>query len=362
MLGKPFTGKFHPVKGPDVPDWKVASKFSSSDQLIALTNDELAKVDPLAMNIIVAQEMPEVPKHPIFVFQQTVNEWASDFFNRCLPDWEPFFHESPEQFDHQLTMFRLGMITQYLEQYCQIRYKEALKTPTDREEARRHGVVYTRAEDLFLHGLLRTREGTCGNMAALQVAIGWRLGWPVSLACAGSHFVMRYDDGEEVFNIEASAAGTGGWGAYEDEYYMKEASLPRKALDCGSDLRAVTPREMLGLFIGLRARIYENTNRFDEADRDYLQARALFPNNRQLHFGQLQISVQQGAKYFMPGERSHPNEMAAWLIEVCRVKGWPIPRITGRSSPVWQEENQKTEVVLDRATIDKVFTLVDVSQ
>jgi hypothetical protein len=102
-------------------------------------------------------------------------------------------------------------------------------------------------------------SGTCGNMAALHVALGWRLGWPLSLACAGSHYICRYDDGKKVFNIEATVYGDGGgFSSPPDEHYIQKHKLPKLALDCGSDLRSVTPLKMLALFLGLRARHLEN--------------------------------------------------------------------------------------------------------
>ena len=82
-----------------------------------------------------------------------------------------------------------------------------------------------------------TRRGTCGNMAALHVAIGWRLGWPVSLACVKSHLICRYDDGKVTHNIEATQAGYGGFKSDPDEYLIKEYGLPPIAVSSGSDLR-----------------------------------------------------------------------------------------------------------------------------
>jgi hypothetical protein len=32
-------------------------------------------------------------------------------------------------------------------------------------------------------------------MAALHLALGWRLGWPVSLAVVGWHVILRFDNG-----------------------------------------------------------------------------------------------------------------------------------------------------------------------
>jgi hypothetical protein len=144
----------------------------------------------------------------------------------------------------------------------------------------------------------------------------------VSLACAGAHFVARFDDGQVRYNLEATNTGQGGVSAPPDEFYRQEYNIPQKALDCGSDLRAVRPRELLGLFVGLRARHYENTGKFAEAEADYLLARWLFPTNRHLHVGQVQSTVQCAIDLFEPQEKGHPVELAEWLQQLVTMKGW----------------------------------------
>lgn len=76
------------------------------------------------------------------------------------------------------------------------------------------------------------------------------------------------------------------------------------------------PREMLGLFIGLRARHYDNLGQIEAAERDYLVAGALFPQNRRLHNGQVRATVQMASEVFDPREKGHPIELAAWLPPV----------------------------------------------
>jgi hypothetical protein len=116
-------------------------------------------------------------------------------------------------------------------------------------------------------------------------------GVALSLACAGPHFICRFDDGKKIINIEASR--TGGFYSPPDEYYRYEnIKIPQRAIDCGSDLRALSSREMLAVFFGARARHLENTNRFAEAEPDYLITRYLFPRNRKLYINQNQVSIQ----------------------------------------------------------------------
>jgi hypothetical protein len=204
----------------------------------------------------------------------------------------------------------LGVAHYVLENEAGIAYKEDQRTEST--------VWYTNPSDLFLNGVMDTRRGTCGNMAALHVAIGWRLGWPVSLACVRSHFICRYDDGTVTHNIEATQAGYGGFKSDPDEYLIREHSLPEIAIRCGSDLRALNPREMLGAFVGLRARHLRDTGRWTEAESDYLLARWLFPNSRKLYVDCMALAVPRGAQLFEPGEVGSPQSLAEAITEQYR--------------------------------------------
>ncbi len=120
-----------------------------------------------------------------------------------MPGAERVFRKTPQDWKNDVNFFRFGVLCCYLEHEAGIAYKEDQRNVT--------AVWYTDPSDLFLNGVMDTRRGTCANMAALHVAIGRRLGWPVSLACARSHFICRYDDGKVTHNIETTQAGYGGF-------------------------------------------------------------------------------------------------------------------------------------------------------
>jgi hypothetical protein len=204
------------------------------------------------------------------------------------------------EWKQDVRFFRLGVLCWYVDEVLGIRYREDQKGVRE--------VYYTDPNDLFLHGVIDTRRGTCANMAALHVALGWRLGWPVSLACVASHLICRYDDGKVTHNIEATNNGRGGFHSHPDAYYIRQYGLPELALRCGSDLRAITPREMLGIFLGLRARHWQDTKCYDRAELDYLLACSLFPQNRHLYLSQLRQSSRRTTEIL------DPIEAAAELI------------------------------------------------
>jgi hypothetical protein len=243
-------------------------------QLLACSDEELSRVDPLVMNLLVAKSIPSLANLDIPRYQRQADQWADEVRQR-LPAAERVFWQTPWDWKNDVNFFRLGVLCGYLEHEAGIAY---------REDQRNGGpVFYTDPSDLFLNGVMDSRRGTCGNMAALHVAIGWRLGWPVSLACVGSHFICRYDDGQVTHNIEATQAGYGGFKSDPDDYLIRQYNLPSVAISSGSDLRAIKPREMLGVFIGLRGRHMRDTGKLEDAETDYLLARHLFPNNRRLY-------------------------------------------------------------------------------
>jgi hypothetical protein len=271
---------------------------------VALSDFDLAGLDPVEMNLLVAQGVPALADLNIRRYQGIANQWAEDICRR-LTGAEKEFHKTPHQWKNDIHFFRLGVVCWYVDEVLGIRYRE-----DQRDLAQ---VLYTDPSDLFLNGVMDSRCGTCANMAALHVALCWRLGWPASLACVGPHLICRYDDGQVTHNIEATNNGKGGFHSHPDDYYLEQHRLSRKAVTSGSDLRAVTPREMLGLFVGARARYLENTGRPEKAEADYLLARYLFPCNRQLYIRQTRASVQQSCNRFDSGEPGHPKGLAGWL-------------------------------------------------
>jgi hypothetical protein len=277
---------------------------SMLEDLIGQSDSVLAAIDPLEINLLVARGIPACRDLPIESYQRTADGWAVDLASR-LAVFEDQFHESPDAWKNDIRFFRLGVLCWYLAEILGIRYRE------DQRELQ--AISYTDPSDLFVHGVMDTRQGTCGNLAALHVAIAWRLGWPLHLACAGPHIFCRYDDGEVVHNLEATNNSQRGFQSHPDEHYQESRGVPDVAIKCGSDLRAISPRQMLGLFIGLRGRHREDLGLLAEAETDYLLARTLFPENRRLYMAQIGVSVQLSDRRFNVGEAGHHTGLARWL-------------------------------------------------
>ena len=286
--------------------------------LLALSDEELSRTDPLEMNLLVAKEIPALADLQVAAYQRRADAWAEGL-RRYIRALEHHFWQTPQDWKDDIRYFCLGLLCQFLDLELKIAYKE--------DQRRAKEISYVDPSDLFLNGVMDTRRGTCGNMAALHVALGWRMGWPVSLACVHSHYICRYDDGEVTYNIEATDTGRGGFSSRSDAEYVKEYGLSPKAISTGSDLRALTPRELLGEFIHLRARHLrdlgnhlqdaeqadEGRKLLDAAERDYSLARYLNPDNRYLYRNGVGLSVMRGAELFDIGEVGHPLSLCDWI-------------------------------------------------
>ena len=278
-------------------------------QLIALSDAELEKVDIVQMNIAVAREIPGLEKLDCAAYRKTVDTWT-DQFRRWLPTVEHAFKEAPAKYKNDISFFRIGMLAQFLDEHVGIAYVEQQKQDQKRGVKE---VWYTDPGHLLLHGLIDTKRGTCGTMPGLHVAIARRMGWPVALACAKSHYVCRYGDGKAIYNIEATDTGRGGFAAGSDSDYMEAEGISPKAVACGSDLRKLTAREMLGVFVQARARHLADTNKPVQAARDYALAHTLFPRSRKIYAGLAGWLVPVGEKLFTPDEHGHPYSLGAYL-------------------------------------------------
>lgn len=209
-------------------------------ELLALSDEQLERVDLVLVNLAVAREIPTLRQLDVGKYRQTVDDWTAQF-SKWLAGAERSFEKTPWKWKNDLRFFRVGMLQGFLGHHIGVRYIE------DQKNAK--GVAYTDPSDLFLNKLIDQKLGTCANMAALHVAISRKMGWPVSLACAKSHFISRFDDGQVVHNIEnieATSTHPAAFASDPDDEYVRRFSLPAKAISCGSDLRPLTMREMLG--------------------------------------------------------------------------------------------------------------------
>ncbi|SVA98299.1 uncharacterized protein METZ01_LOCUS151153, partial [marine metagenome] len=70
-------------------------------------------------------------------------------------------------------------------------------------------------DELFLHGMLKSKFGYCMNLSLLYLIIGDQLDLPLYGVALPNHFFVRYDSGKNRINIESTELGA----SYPDSFY-----------------------------------------------------------------------------------------------------------------------------------------------
>jgi hypothetical protein len=281
---------------------------------IAMTDTELAKVDPIVMNLTVAKGIPECSGLDIGKYIATVDSWARaiDDGSRRL---EPSAKDEP-LYKYDRDLWRAGGMA------------IALAGPA-------FGVKYTgdkldpsKPEQSFVYGLIDRRVGTCASMPVLYMAIGHRLGWPIHGVVSKDHMWARWDDGIPAdkggkrFNLEATTATSDGlmgeFASTTDEEYAKDLGTPQIAVRSGSDMTSLTPRETLGVYLQSRAAYWQHHGDWQRCEADLLIAVACFPKNRDIRIGLVQAMGHTESVYFTQQEVDGLAAMLAGASEGLR--------------------------------------------
>lgn len=244
------------------------------DDLIRLTPDEIAECDVGRLNLICAQGLPGV-YDDLDVELQTLDRW-SDAVQKMTNQHIRRFHEHPEKFQYSEGYFRMLVLITVLQQDFQVRYNPDRDSSAGDLEAPKE--FFANSADVFIHGLLDTRLGTCSSMPVLYVAVGRRLGYPLKLVSAKSHLFARWDAGVgSQFNIEGTNRGLV---CHDDDYY-KNWPRPMTPADLASGqyLKSLTPAEELAVFMQIRGICLQVKERFEEAKVAFDRAVELVPTS-----------------------------------------------------------------------------------
>jgi hypothetical protein len=88
-------------------------RHAKAENLVAWTNEDLALVDPVEMNLLVAIGLASLANLNIPRYQGICDEWAGDIARR-LPSAEVEFHKTPQHWKNDIRFFRLGMVCWYV--------------------------------------------------------------------------------------------------------------------------------------------------------------------------------------------------------------------------------------------------------
>lgn len=244
------------------------------NELMQLTPDEIGQSDIGRLNLLCADGLPGA-YDDLEAELQTLDQW-SEAVRKVTTEYMPRFRKNPEQFKSSEAYFRMLVLITILQQDFRVSYNPERDASAENPESAND--FFANAADLFIHGLLDKRLGTCSSMPVLYVAVGRRLGYPLRLVSAKSHLFARWDAGEgKTLNIEGTNRGLV---CHDDDYYrtwprpMSEADLAS-----GQYLKSLTPAEELAVFMQIRGICLQVNGRYKEAKAAFDRAVELVPSS-----------------------------------------------------------------------------------
>ena len=122
-----------------------------------------------------------------------------------------------------------------------------------------HGVPVN-PDELFLHGMLKSKRGYCMNLSLLYLIVGDRLNLPLYGVGLPNHFFVRYESGNDRINIEATESGA----SYPDSFYENKFGLK---FDTGTPFftHNLNKKQTLGAYLSNVGMVYYKNSRSQKA-------------------------------------------------------------------------------------------------
>lgn len=257
-------------------------------ELLALPPEQVEWVDIARVDLLCAEGLPGAEKLDVEKCLKTLDAWAQKVRVETERNYHRFV-EHPGQFNNSPGRYRMAVMAAVLSRDLRVKYnpereKELLENRFF-NDAQPYGEAErsftSDASDLFLHGLLsEKRHGTCASMPYLYVAIGRRLGYPVSIAGAHMHSYVYYDEGDgKHFNVEATE-NRGFVTPSDEEYRNPQWGAPSESdyYEKRGLLRPLSNKESMARILAGRAAVFRSHGRHDEEARTWATAARYFPD------------------------------------------------------------------------------------
>jgi hypothetical protein len=249
------------------------STLGTLPELLATPTNRLGQVDIAVLNLLCAQGLPGAEKLDAAQYLAVLDGWTQ----RVKSETERHlyrFRANPSEYENSEAYFRMLIMSVVLYEDYNIRYNPSrIALPTDITV---NDHFFADSQDIFLHGLLGNRRmGTCSSMPVLYAAIGRRLGYPLKLVTTKAHLFLRWEDGQERFDLETTGRGMN---RYDDEHF-KQWPFPVSEEEIRAEgyLKSLTAAEELAVFLSLRANCLKEAGQLPEAASCYAQAARLAP-------------------------------------------------------------------------------------
>lgn len=245
------------------------SAICSLKDLLSKMPNQLEGTDIGLMNLLCAEGLRGSENLDVGKCLARLDAWAEKV--RCRTDqylWD--FRRRPQEFMNSEAKFRVLLLISVLQIEFGVHYNDRGERNCD----------FTNSRNAFIHGMIDdTNGGTCASMPVLYVAVGRRLGYPMSVVLAKTHIFARWEDPKtgERFNIEGTNAR---FNYHPDSYYRKwPYPISDAELKEGYYLKSLTPAEELACFLQSRGNCLLDMGRFDEAKEAFTQGLRLAPKN-----------------------------------------------------------------------------------
>ena len=236
-------------------------------ELLSLSESELEQVDIALMNLICAQGLSGAERLDIDDCLAQIDQWVR-LIRKDTEARTDTFYFNPGRYDNSLNLFKVANMILTLKNDIGVDYNLEIMKKTEFHDSR----------DFFIHGcLIGKTEGGCISIPTLCVAVGRRLGYPLKLVLTREHVFFRWDDGKEVFNMEACCPGCD---THPDDHYKKWPHVLQEIeIRMNVYLKPLTPAEELAVFLQTRGHcLYDNGNAA-EAMIMYAYSHKLMPNS-----------------------------------------------------------------------------------
>ena len=250
-------------------------------ELLALPPGHLEKVDIARMNLLCAEGLRGSEDLDIQQCLKMLDVLAEHVRTETERNRHHFV-ENPERFKNSEGRFRMMYLATVLQQDFGVQYsperKDAFVTENGKTVRKQSDdVFFADSKDIFIHGLLTGKHyGTCASMPVLYVAIAKRLGYPVHLATTQAHGYVRYEEGTNHFNVEATCVG---FKTYPDAFYKNwPFPLSDEFIRQGRYLESLDHKMVLAHCLTERASCLTSMKKFDEAQEAWNQALRYLPD------------------------------------------------------------------------------------
>jgi len=246
---------------------------ASLTDLLVLPPSEVEHCDIALMDLLCAQGLPGAERLNVTNCLLMLDAWAGHVQVETERNLHQF-RDNPGDFYNSEGYFRMLLMAAVVYEDFGIRYNPARMVMPGNIDPNDH--FFADSRDIFIHGLIGDRRmGTCSSMPVLYIAIGRRLGYPLKLATTKAHLFIRWDDGTDRFDVEATGKGMN---RYDDEHF-KQWPFPVSDEEIRNDgyLKSLTPAEELAVFLSLRGNCLKEAGRRAQAASCYAAALRLAP-------------------------------------------------------------------------------------